>query len=107
MNDKFYVLRSGRVLYAPGHRDLAGARAVVGQSVALYPKRLHQIVQVIEEYEQRVGACVECQRTLTLSKSGSHRRYCGECAARRKRDHSRETYKDRIIRENERDNRCS
>lgn len=51
MAKEFFVLRAGRVVFAPGNYDLEGARAVAKQELRAHPKASVTIVQIVEAYD--------------------------------------------------------
>ncbi len=54
MSKDFYVLRSGRTVYAPGHYDIAGAERTALATLRRHPKSPVKIVQVV--YERGLSA---------------------------------------------------
>lgn len=98
MADKFYVLRSGRIVFTPGHRDIEGARAVVRQSMRMYPRCLHQVVHVVEEYEKMTSSCVDCGAEISLSKQGNPKQRCLSCTDLRNKEMDHNSYKERLVR---------
>lgn len=48
MSREFYVLRGGRVVYAPGHDDIEGARATAKAELAAHPKATVIICHMLE-----------------------------------------------------------
>lgn len=47
MSKDYFVLRAGRVVYAPGHYDLDGAEATARAELAAHPKATVHIVKVV------------------------------------------------------------
>lgn len=56
MSKQYYVLRGGRVVYAPGHHDIEGARSVAAIEVKQHPRATVTIVKIEEEY---IGATAQ------------------------------------------------
>lgn len=99
MGDKFYAMRSGRILCMEGHPDIEGARDAVRRSAAEFPRRLHEIVMVVEEHENLRGECVVCGHPFDLKKKGTARRHCDKCTHEHDKKRSRENHYLRKIRE--------
>ena len=47
MAKEYFVLRAGRVLYAPGHYDLEGAERTAREELSTHPKAVVTIVKVV------------------------------------------------------------
>lgn len=99
MGDKFYALRSGRIIYRPGHKDIEGARATLARSMDTNPRRLHQIVLVVEEYATPTVKCAGCSQTFEMNKTGRGRVLCEECGRKRDCERSRNNHHLRKIRD--------
>lgn len=48
---EFFVLRGGRVAFAPGHYDEEGAEAFVKRESKLHPRATYTIVQVRSKWQ--------------------------------------------------------
>lgn len=54
MAKEYFVLRAGRVVYAPGHYDIEGARATAVAELTAHPKATVTIVRVIETRQKTI-----------------------------------------------------
>lgn len=52
---EYLVIRGGRVVYAPGHYDIEGARAVAKREAAAHPMSIISVVKITEQYGARKG----------------------------------------------------
>lgn len=51
MSKDYFVIRGGKVVYAPGHYDLEGATATAKAVSRAHPKAVVRIVKLVESYQ--------------------------------------------------------
>lgn len=90
MADKFFAIRHGRVLYAPGHRDLEGAMAVARLALEETPKSEIYVARVVEWVVSAELRCAGCGAAIPVGRRrGPASRWCSACQKKMKRERNR------------------
>ncbi len=52
---EYFVIRGGRVVYAPGHFDVAGANATAKREAESHPGSMVHVIKIIDTYTKPRG----------------------------------------------------